>query len=169
MALILYDLAGAESARCFSPYCWRIRLALEHKGLSVETVPWRFTDKDVIAFSGQGRVPVLVDSGKPVVSSWEIANHLEQTNPERPVLFRGGRGGRAFARFMELWTDTVLMPGLMPLIIVDLFNHLHEKDREYFRSSRERKLGTSLEQSGAHRLSRVTEFQQSIRAPSRCS
>jgi hypothetical protein len=45
---------------------------------------------------------------------------------------------------------------------VDLFNHLHEKDREYFRSSRERKLGISLEQAGAHRLSRVTEFQQSI-------
>ena len=161
MALILYDLAGAESARRFSPYCWRIRLALEHKGLSVETIPWRFTDKDVIAFSGQGRVPVLVDSGKAVVGSWEIANHLEQTNPERPGLFRG-RGGKAFARFMELWTDTVLMPGLMPLIIVDLFNHLHEKDREYFRSSRERKLGMSLEQAGAHRLSRVTEFQQSI-------
>jgi len=54
------------------------------------------------------------------------------------------------------------MPGLMPLIIVDLFNHLHEKDREYFRSSRERKLGMSLEQAGAHRFSRVTEFQQSI-------
>ena len=63
---------------------------------------------------------------------------------------------------MELWSDTVLMPGLMPLIIVDLFNHLHEKDREYFRSSRERKLGMSLEQAGAHRASRVTEFQQSL-------
>lgn len=95
------------------------------------------------------------------MGSWQIANHLEQTNPERPSLFRGP-GGKAFARFMELWTDTVLMPGLMPLIIVDLFNHLHEKDREYFRSSRERKLGMSLEQAGAHRLSRVTEFQQSI-------
>jgi hypothetical protein len=71
-ALIPYDLAGAESARRLSPYCWRIRLALEDKGLPVETVPWRFTDKDVIAFSGQGRVPVLVDSGKAVVGSWEI-------------------------------------------------------------------------------------------------
>jgi glutathione S-transferase len=63
---------------------------------------------------------------------------------------------------MELRTDTVLMPGLMPLIIVDLFNHLHEKDREYFRSSRERILGMALEQARAHRLSRVTEFQRGI-------
>jgi hypothetical protein len=51
MSLILYDLAGADPARRFSPYCWRVRLAIEHKGLSVETIPWRFTDKDVIAFS----------------------------------------------------------------------------------------------------------------------
>ena len=58
MALRLYDLAGADPDRCFSPYCWRTKLALAHKGLVAETVPWRFTDKDVIAFSGQGRVPV---------------------------------------------------------------------------------------------------------------
>ena len=58
MGLQLYDLAGAEPERRFSPYCWRIKLALMHKGLPFDTIPWRFTDKDVIAFSGQGRVPV---------------------------------------------------------------------------------------------------------------
>lgn len=161
MSLILYDLAGAEPARRFSPYCWRVRLAIEHKRLSVETIPWRFTDKDVIAFSGQGRVPVLVDSGKTVVGSWAIADHLEQTYQERPSLF-SSPGGKVFARYMEFWSDSVLMPGLMPLIIVDQFNHLHQKDRDYFRSSRERKLGMSLEQAGAHRESRLAEFQRSL-------
>ena len=161
MSLILYDLAGADPARRFSPYCWRVRLAIEHKGLSVETIPWRFTDKDVIAFSGQGLVPVLVDSGKTVAGSWAIANHLEETYSERPALFREA-GGKAFARFIELWSDTVLLPGLMPLIIVDLFNHLHEKDREYFRSSRERRMGMSIEQAGAHRASRISAFQESL-------
>ena len=63
---------------------------------------------------------------------------------------------------MELWSDTVLMPGLMPLIIVDLFNHLHKKDLEYFRSSRERRLGMSLEQAGARRASRISGFQESL-------
>jgi hypothetical protein len=62
----LFDLAGAESARRFSPYCWRIKLALAHKGLTAETIPWRFTDKDAIAMSGQGRVPVLLDGDKVV-------------------------------------------------------------------------------------------------------
>jgi len=161
MSLILYDLAGADPARRFSPYCWRVRLAIEHKGLPVETIPWRFTDKDVISFSGQGLVPVLVDSGKTVAGSWAIANHLEETYSERPALFREA-GGKAFARFIELWSDTVLLPGLMPLIIVDLFNHLHEKDREYFRSSRERRMGMSIEQAGAHRASRISAFQESL-------
>ena len=161
MSLILYDLAGADPARRFSPYCWRVRLAIEHKGLSVETIPWRFTDKDVIAFSGQGRVPLLIDSGKTVVGSWTIADHLEQTYQERPSLF-SRPGGKVFSRYMEFWSDSVLMPGLMPLIIVDLFNHLHFKDRVYFRSSREQKLGMSLERAGAHRESRLGEFQRSL-------
>ncbi|MGA6970604.1 MAG: glutathione S-transferase family protein [Candidatus Binatus sp.] len=161
MSLILYDLAGADPARRFSPYCWRVRLAIEHKGLSVETIPWRFTDKDVIAFSGQGRVPLLIDSGKTVVGSWAIADHLEQTYQERSSLF-SGPGGKVFSRYMEFWSDSVLMPGLMPLIIVDLFNHLHYKDRVYFRSSREQKLGMSLERAGAHRESRLGEFQRSL-------
>ncbi len=60
----LYDLAGADPTRRFSPYCWRIRLALLHKGLPFETIPWRFTDKPVIAFAGSDKVPVLVDGDK---------------------------------------------------------------------------------------------------------
>ena len=68
------------------------------------------------------------------MGSRTIADHLDQTHQERPSLF-SRLGGKVFARFMELWSDTVLLPGLMPLIIVDLFNHLHEKDREYFRTS----------------------------------
>jgi hypothetical protein len=57
----LYDLAGAEDDLRFSPNCWRIKMALEHKGLAAEPIPWRFVEKDQIAFSGQKAVPVLVD------------------------------------------------------------------------------------------------------------
>src|SRR5208337_4194156 len=70
MPHVLYDLAGADPALRFSPYCWRIRMALAHKGLAVETVPWRFTDRDVIAFSGQGQVPVIRDGETVVSDSW---------------------------------------------------------------------------------------------------
>lgn len=57
----LWELAGAEDDRFFSPYCWRIRMALAHKGLQAESVPWRFTQKCAIAATGQGAVPVLED------------------------------------------------------------------------------------------------------------
>ena len=39
MAITLYDLAGAEADRRFSPFCWRTKMALAHKGLEVETIP----------------------------------------------------------------------------------------------------------------------------------
>ena len=53
MSLKLYDLAGAQPERHFSPYCWRVRMALAHKGLDVETIAWRFSDKELLAQSGQ--------------------------------------------------------------------------------------------------------------------
>jgi glutathione S-transferase len=165
MTVTLYDLAGADANRRFSPYCWRIRLALEHKELPVETIPWRFTDKEVIAFSGQDRVPVLVDAGKALAGSWIIANYLEQKRPDGRSLF-GGQAGAALTRFVESWTDAVLLPGMLPLILIDVFAHLHEKDRSYFRSSRERRLGMTLEAACADRANKVIGFRQ-ILAPLR--
>ena len=39
----LYELAGADENRRFRPYCWRVRMALAHKGLEVESLPWHVT------------------------------------------------------------------------------------------------------------------------------
>src|ERR1700722_16284302 len=106
MGLQLYDLAGAEPERRFSPYRWRIKLALMHKGLAFDTIAWRFTDKDAIAFSGQGRVPVLIDGDRVVFDSWTIATYLEDNYADRPSLFRGD-GGRAVTRFVNAWADGI--------------------------------------------------------------
>ena len=46
----LYDLAGADPDLRFSPYCWRVKMAIAHKGLPCETIPWRFLDKPRIYF-----------------------------------------------------------------------------------------------------------------------
>ena len=161
MALIMYDLAGAQANRRFSPFCWRIRLAIAHKGLEVETVPWRFTEKAAIAFSGQDRVPVLVDDGKTVAGSWKIASHLEEKYPQRPSLF-GGAVGIALARFVEGWNDNVVQGGMVRLILIDVFAHIHEKDRAYFRESREKRLGMTIEQACAGREERVAGFRSSL-------
>ena len=144
MALQMYDLAGADPARRFSPFCWRIRMALAHKGLAVETIPWRFTEKERIAFSGQGLVPVLVDGDAVVSDSWTIACHLEDHYPDRPSLF-GGEGGRAMARFIGAWTDGVVHPLVARCVVKDIHDVLAPADQPYFRDSREKRFGATLE------------------------
>ena len=102
MAISMYDLCGAEVERRFSPFCWRAKMALAHKGLDVETVPWRFTEKDKLPQPNAGRVPVIVDAGRVVHDSTAIAEYLDETiaprlHPEDPV-------ERAINR---AWTDYV--------------------------------------------------------------
>ncbi len=161
MAIKLYDLAGAEDDRRYSPNCWRIKMALAHKGLAYESIPWHFTDKAAIAFTGQGRVPVLVDGEHRIFDSWTIANYLEETYPDRPSLF-GGPGGRAMARFLGNWSDATVHAGIARLIIADVFAHAHPDDREYFRKSREERFGAALEAVQADREQRVAAFRQSL-------
>jgi glutathione S-transferase len=161
MTMKLFELAGAEPNRWFSPYCWRTRLALAHKGLAVETIAWRFTDKDVIAKSGQGRVPVLFDDDKVIWDSWTIAEYLEDTYADRPSLF-GGAEARRLARFINSWADTVVIAGLAPILLTDIYAHLHEKDRPYFRESREKRFGMPLEQIAADRDTRIGGFRQRL-------
>jgi glutathione S-transferase len=153
----LFDLAGADPERRFSPFCWRIRLALAHKGLAAETVPWRFTDKEAIAMTGQGRVPVLIDGDKVVFDSWSIAGYLEDAYPDRPSLF-GGSGGRAAARFLNSWVDAALHPAISRLIVSDVPQHLADKDLAYFRASREERYGKKLEEVTADRDKEVVAF-----------
>lgn len=141
--LRLFDLAGADDAVRFSPNCWRTRLALAHKGLSVETVAWRFTEKDAIAKSGQGKVPVLVARDKWLHESWDIAEYLEDTYPDRPSLF-GCPKGRATARFVNQWASEVLHPAVAQVVVPDIPAALHEKDKDYFRTTREAAFGRSF-------------------------
>jgi len=157
----LYDLAGAEPERRFSPYCWRTKLALAHKGLAADAIPWRFTEKDVIAFSGQEKVPVLVDGECAVSDSWAIATYLEEAYPDRPSLF-GAPAAIAVTRFVNAWADAVLVPAIARLVLVDIFAHLHEKDRAYFRESREKRFGMTLDEASADRDTRVVAFRQSL-------
>jgi glutathione S-transferase len=165
MAVVMYDLAGTDPSLRFSPYCWRIRMALAHKDLPFDTIPWRFTDQDVIAFSGQGRVPVVRDGENVVSDSWEIARYLDAAYPARPSLF-GGPAGQAHARLINAWADSLHM-GILRLVVSDILNAADPKDRDYFRSSREQRLGATLEavqeDSRAHRLE---SFRDSL-APAR--
>lgn len=168
MTIKLYDLAAAEDDRRFSPYCWRIRMALAHKGLAVETVAWRFTEKDAIAFSGSGTVPVIVDQGRTakddarvVADSWAIAQYLDEAYPDRPRLFEGVES-RALTLFFKHWCERTLHGPVMRAVIMDLFNHLHEKDKPYFRASREKRFGKTLEEHAADRAGAIAALRSAL-------
>jgi glutathione S-transferase len=143
--IILYELTGAEDARRFSPYCWRIRMSLRHKGLAFEGVPWRFTEKARIAPAGARLVPVIRDGERWVHDSMAIAEYLEERYPDRPSLF-GSAPGAALARFVAAWTDRTVQLGASRPILMDIFACLHPDDRDYFRTTREKRFGKRLEE-----------------------
>lgn len=161
MTLHLFELVGTESDRPFSPYCWRTRMALAHKGLEATSIPWRFTEKDAIARYRSEKVPVLLDGERAINDSWAIATYLEETYPDRPSLF-GGAGGHAMGRMINSWGDAVLIPGMASMIIMDIHDHLQPADQAYFRQSREARFKTALEDVAANRDRDVLTFRRSL-------
>ena len=123
-------------------------MALLHKGLSFDTIPWRFTDKEAIAPYKSTTVPVLVDGSNSVYDSWAIALYLDEVYPQRPQLF-GGSEARNLADFFNQWTVKSIHLPILRAIMLDLFAKLHEKDKAYFREAREKRFGMTLEQFGA--------------------
>jgi glutathione S-transferase len=161
MALLLYDLAGADERRRFSPYCWRIHLALKHKGLPFETRPWRFTEKEALARSGGTTVPVLVDGERWTSDSWQIAEALDAQYADRPALFDGAAGWQ-HARLTKHWVEGALFPLLLRMLAQDIHDRIHEKDKAYFRASREKRFGMTLEAYVAERDRAREQFRQAL-------
>jgi len=150
MPLIFLERVGLEGRR-ISPFSWRIRYALAHKGIDPEVVPTRFADVARIrTLSGQDLVPIIEHDGEVVHDSWSIACHLEDHFPDRPSLF-GGAVGRGAARLVNFWSDGVLGRAMRRQIYVDFIRCIDPGDRAYFRRSREAQLGTTLEQYSADR------------------
>jgi glutathione S-transferase len=161
MSLKLFELVGTDEARPFSPFCWRTRMALAHKGLWAQSIPWCFTEKEAIAPHKSEKVPVLIDGESSVADSWTIANHLEDRYPDRPSLF-GGEGGRAMARMINWWGDIAVVGGMFPLIVAEIPAHLKPVDAAYFRTSREARFGKPLEEVVAGRDKAVEGFRRSL-------
>jgi glutathione S-transferase len=93
---------------------------------------------------GKKTVPLLVDGDTIVSDSWKIARYLEHAHSDRPSLF-GGPAGEGLALFVKFWCEQALNRTILRIILPDLFMSLHEKDKAYFRESREARFGTTLE------------------------
>lgn len=160
MAILLHELVGSDPAKPFSPHCWKVRLALRHKGLDFRTVPVPFTGVPTIE-GGSGIVPVLRDGATVVADSFAIAEYLEATYPDAPSLF-GGEGGRHLSRFVESWSQRTIHPVVGSLALLDIHDALDPVDQAYFRQSRETRMGKTLEALVQGREQRVAPFLQQL-------
>jgi glutathione S-transferase len=151
--LRLYELA-LEDGRSASPFVWRIRYALAHKGLGFETVPLGFTEIPSV-FGGRFKtVPVLEHGDTQLAESWDIAEYLDRAFPTQPRLF-SGPSELALARLMDSWFTVEVMRKLFRVYVKDVHDAARPKDRPYFRASREKYIGATLESFTADRASHL--------------
>lgn len=143
MTRTLYDLCGRDERLRFSPYCWRVRMALAHKELAYDTIAWRFEDKQALAFADYDKVPVLCDDDQVITDSFDIMRYLDKTYPDALVLGEGVSYQRAL--FFKYFVERSVTPALFRLVAMDLLAAIHPDDREYFRKTREARFGARLE------------------------
>lgn len=144
MTRVLYSLCGKDESRPFSPHCWKVSLALAHKGLDFTERPYPFTAIPGIEDGFSKTVPILRDGDRLVRDSFEIALYLEETYPDRPTLF-GGEGGKALSRFVESFSQMVIHMPVTKMAIMQIHDMLDETDRVYFRQSRLERIGKPIE------------------------
>jgi glutathione S-transferase len=96
-----------------------------------------------------------------LADSTAIAFDLETRYSNAPSLF-GGAGGEAHARFIIAWADLVLIPAIFPLVASDIFAILAPKDRAYFRETREKRLGCTLEEARDRREALLPGLQAAL-------
>lgn len=101
MALQLYTYWRSSAA-------YRVRIALNVKGLEYESVPTHLLrdggehrKPDYLAINPQGFVPVLVEDGFVIPQSLAICEYLDEVHPT-PALLPGGPRDRATVRGMAM-------------------------------------------------------------------
>lgn len=138
--ITLYDLVFQEDRRP-SPFCWRAKFAMAHKGLKWTEVPSGFTEKDKIAFADSQTYPVIKDGETPVKDSWAIANHLDKAYPDKPLF--ATEADRLAAQFASGWADVAINGAVFPLVVGDLVDRVRPEDKAYIVESRGKRLGTT--------------------------
>jgi glutathione S-transferase len=139
----LYEVCGADPKLVFSPFCWRVRLAMAFKGLPFESRPITYSDKAAIAFSGQDLLPVLRDGQSIVHDSLSIACYLDRQYSRASLGLEGIAKHRA--TLIDRFAHQDLLIGLFRLLVLRILPLLSLEDACYFRSKHEGLLGSSLE------------------------
>ena len=158
--MILYDLVGTNDAH-FSPNSWRVRMALAHKDLAYDAEPALFTSIKDIAPGRKLTIPTIRDGDELITDSWAIVEHLDRRYPSTPRLIGPGSDGHV-TRFFQYWVQTAIHAGIANQILLDVHDQLDPADQAYFRTSREKQYGKSLEQVQEGREARLDAFRKSL-------
>lgn len=158
MPILMYDLVGSDKARPFSPHCWKIRMALEHKKLEYETIPVTFTQISSIENGGYKRIPIIKQGNELIEDSYAIAQHIAERYPETYGSLFSGKGGTGISKFVESWSMTQLHPWIAKWALMDIHNMLDPEDQKYFRESREALFKKPLEEVVADREDRIADL-----------
>lgn len=147
---VLYDLITADGIP-LSPWCWHVKMALAHKGISVETKSLHFTEKDRVIAAGGKSFPLFLErDGTVFDDSRLIIDHLEKAYPDR-TLFPGGDAGFAGYQFIFRYSQTILFQTVISIILADIPHVLTPEDKAYFIASREKRFGMTLDAFCANR------------------
>ncbi len=114
---LLYDLTD-------SPFCAKARMCLQVKGVPYRRITLTVGRlRELRQVNPLGKVPVLLDHGRPVADSSTIARHLEAQHPEPPLL-PADPAARAYASLLEDWADESLY------FVVGAFKWLNPANRK---------------------------------------
>lgn len=156
----LYELAFGDGM-LGSPFAWRVRLALAHKGIPFESVALGFTEIATVLGPQLKTVPVLEDRRGRRAESWDIVEHLEREHPHSRPLF-ADPAAHALTRFFDTWFWTEIMRRMFGLYALDICHAARPEDRAYFRASREALLGQTLEAYTAGREERLYALREAL-------
>lgn len=157
----LYELV-LENGLSASPYVWRIRYALAHKGIACDPVPVGFTEISKILGGRFKTVPIIEHGGTVMAESWDIAEYLDRAFPASPALF-SGPAELAMVRLTDAWFTSEIVRKMFGVYVLDVHDAARPLDRAYFRRSREELLkGASLEDFSADRASRLPALRHAL-------
>jgi glutathione S-transferase len=159
----LYELA-LENGRSASPFVWRIRFALAHKGLAFESEYLHFREIPE-RFGGRFKTVPVIEHGETTLNeSWDIAEYLDTAFPGTAPLFSGA-AELAMVKLMDEWFTAEVLRRMFRMYILDVHDSAHPLDRPYFRESREKGFlrGRTLEDFTADRASQIAPLRDALR------
>ena len=138
-------------------------MALAHKGLESTSIleGVGFSEKYKLEFSNQELVPVIKDDDMIISDSWDIAVYMEKSYDSSSSLF-GTTGDFSQVKFISSWVDSQVHPLIARCVVRDILDVISPSEHEYFRKSREKRFGRSLEDVVADRENTRTILKQTL-------